>query len=414
MIQPWFKYPQQLKIFVIDLILAELSALRQGLQTPVFNAAKMTLDESGLHADSLEMMALSVALSRSIHLESSEIDDNLFNYTLLDDWISISLKSLTAFSAKISFKSSGSVGLKKYHTHSLAQLEQEAEFLGQVLKGRKRIVRVVPSHHIYGFIFTVLLPRYLGNSVEVVDVRGLSFNAIQATLQSGDLMIAYPEFWQFCDESNIDFPTDIIGINSSGPCSAQVGVNLLEKRLSNFYEIYGTSETAGISWKSHPLSAFTLFPFWGKTESPTEINRQLLDGDFQTYPLQDNLDWISPTQFMIKGRKDEVIQVGGINVSLQLVHEKLINHPLIKEAAIRMMRSEEGTRLKAFIVLKEEAESGFELNDLHVKRICEEIELYINKNFTTAERPKSITYGLKIPVDKMGKNSDWLIQKTFN
>lgn len=409
MIQPWFKYPQQLQSFVVDLILAELSALRQGLQTHVFSAKKMTLDESGLHADSLEMMALSIALSRSIHLESSEIDDNLFNNNLLDDWISISLKSLTEFSAKISFKSSGSVGLKKYHTHTLAQLEQEAEFLGQLLKGRKRIVRVVPSHHIYGFIFTVLLPRYLGDSIEVIDLRGLSFNAIQALLQPGDLMIAYPEFWQFCDESNINFPTDIIGINSSGPCPAKVSVNLLEKRLSNFYEIYGASETAGISWKSHPLSAYTLFPFWGKTKSPTEINRQLVDGDFKTYALQDNLDWISPTQFMIKGRKDEMVQVGGINVSLKHVCEKLINHPLIKEVAIRMMRPEEGTRLKAFIVLREDADGGSELNDLHVKRICEEIELYINKNFTTAERPKSITYGLKILVDKMGKNSDWPI-----
>ena len=409
MIQPWFKYPQQLQSFVVDLILAELSALRQGVQTPVFDGEKMTLDESGLHADSLEMMALSIALSRSIHLENSEIDDNLFNKTLLDDWISISLKSLTASSAQISFKSSGSVGLKKYHTHPLAQLEQEAEFLGQLLKGRKRIVRAVPSHHIYGFIFTVLLPRYLGDLVEVIDVRGLSFNAIQALLQSGDLMIAYPEFWQYCDESNIDFPTDIVGINSSGFCPAQISVNLLEKRLSNFYEIYGASETAGIGWKSHPLSAYTLFPFWGKTESPTEINRQLVDGDLKTYPLQDNLDWISPTQFMIKGRKDEMVQVGGINVSLQLVREKLINHPLIKEAAIRMMRPEEGTRLKAFIVLKEDAEDGSELNDLHVKCICEEIEQYINKNFTTAERPKSITYGLKIPVIKMGKKSDWPI-----
>ncbi len=409
MIQPWFKYPQQLQSFVVDLILAELSALRQGLQTPVFSSAKMTLDESGLHADSLEMMALSIALSRSIHLEKSEIEDNLFNNNLLDDWISISLKSLTAFSAKISFKSSGSVGLKKYHTHLLAQLEQEAEFLGQLLKGRKRILRAVPSHHIYGFIFTILLPRYLGDSVEVIDSRGLSFNAIQAILQPGDLMIAYPEFWQFCDESNINFPTDIIGINSSGPCPAQISVNLLGKNLSNFYEIYGASETAGISWKSYPLSAYTLFPFWGKTESPTEIIRQLSDGDLKTYPLQDNLDWISPTQFIIKGRKDEMVQVGGINVSIKLVHERLINHPLIKEAAIRMMRPEEGTRLKAFIVLKEDAESGSELNDLHVKRICEEIELYINKNFTTFERPKSITYGLKIPVNKMGKNSDWFI-----
>ena len=409
MIKPWFDNPRQLQSFVVDLILAELSALRQGLQTPVFGASKMTLDESGLQADSLEMMALSIALSRSIHLGNSEIDDNLFDKALVDNWIAISLKSLSHSSEQISFKSSGSVDLKKYHTHTLAQLEEEAEFLGQLLKGRKRIVRAVPSHHIYGFIFTVLLPRYLGGSVEVIDMRGLSFNAIQALLQPGDLMIAYPEFWQFCDESNINFPSDIVGINSSGPCPVQVGVTLLEKSLSSFYEIYGASETAGVGWKSHPLSAYTLFPFWQKTESPTEINRQLVDGNFKTYLLQDNFDWISPTQFILKGRKDEMVQVGGINVSLQQVREKLIKHHLIKDASIRMMRLEEGVRLKAFIVLEDSAEGDSDLNDLHIQRIYADIDHYINKNFTTAERPKSITYGLKIPVNKMSKHSDWPI-----
>ena len=409
MIKPWFNYSHQLQSYVMDLVLAELSALRQGLQTPVLGTAETTLDESGLNADSLEMMALSIALSRSIHLENSEIDDNLFNKTLLDDWIAISLKSLSQSSAHISFKSSGSVGFKKYHTHSLALLEQEAEFLGQLLKGRKRIVRAVPSHHIYGFIFTVLLPRYLGDSVDVIDIRGLSFNRIQTLLQPGDLMIAYPEFWQFCDDSNIHFVSEIIGINSSGPCPAQVGLNLLDKGLSGFDEIYGASETAGIGWKNHPLCAYTLFPFWQKTESATEINRQLVDGNVKTYPLQDNLEWISPTQFSLIGRKDEMVQVGGINVSLQQVRDKLMNHPLIKEAAVRMMQPEEGTRLKAFIVLKDDPEDGVEPNDLSVQQIYAEIEHYINKHFSTAERPKSITYGRKIPVNKMGKSSDWPI-----
>ena len=409
MIKPWFSYPPQLQSFVMDLVLAELSSLRQGMQVPIYNPSNMTLDESGLNADSLEIMALSIALSRSIHLENSETDDNLFNKAWLADWIAISLKSLTHSSAQISFKSSGSVGLKKYHTHSLALLEQEAEFLGQLFKGRKRIVRAVPSHHIYGFIFTVLLPRYLGDSTEVIDMHGLSFNKIQTLLQPGDLMIAYPEFWQFCDESNMHFASDIIGINSSGPCPAQVGVNLLDKGLSGFYEIYGASETAGIGWKNHPLSSYTLFPFWQKTESATEINRKLVDGDFKTYPLQDYLEWISPTQFSLKGRKDEMVQVGGINVSLHLVREKLMKHPLIKEVAVRMMRPEEGARLKAFIVLKENIEDGSAPNDLHFQQIYADIEHFINQNLSTAERPKSITYGRKLPLNKMGKSSDWPI-----
>ena len=47
MIKPWFNYSHQLQSYVMDLVLAELSALRQGLQTPVLGTAKTTLDESG-------------------------------------------------------------------------------------------------------------------------------------------------------------------------------------------------------------------------------------------------------------------------------------------------------------------------------------------------------------------------------
>ena len=104
-----------------------------------------------------------------------------------------------------------------------------------------------------------------------------------------------------------------------------------------------------------------------------------------------------------------MVQVGGVNVSLNLVREKLMKHPLIKEAAVRIMRPEEGARLKAFIVLKDNAKNGCEPNDLHIQHIYADIEQYINKNFTTAERPKSISYGLKLPINKMGKSSDWTI-----
>ena len=104
-----------------------------------------------------------------------------------------------------------------------------------------------------------------------------------------------------------------------------------------------------------------------------------------------------------------MVQVGGINVSLHLVREKLMKHPLIKEAAVRMMRPEEGARLKAFIVLKENIEDGSAPNDLHFQQIYADIEHYINQNLSTAERPKSITYGRKLPLNKMGKSSDWPI-----
>ena len=415
-IQPWFQSPDQLTCFVSDLIMAELAAIRRGLPLPasMLADAETAFGESGLHLDSLEIMALSIALSRAIHLDESNLDENLFSQPSLANWLTIALKSLSVFSESISFKTSGSVGLKKYHRHHLAQLEQEAQYLGQLFAGRKRILRAVASHHIYGFIFTVLLPRYLEPSAQVIDIRGLSANALQSQLCAGDLIIAYPEFWQYANEANMRFPPDIIGINSSGPCPIEIGLNLLDKHLSGFYEVYGASETAGIGWRDHPTKAYTLFPFWQKAVSETEITRVLADGNSLTLPLQDDLHWSSATQFVVKGRLDSLVQIGGINVSLSAVRAKLVKHPSIKDAVVRMMRSDEGSRLKAFIVLMELNNVPSSVDNLkkasHAE-IVDSIQHYITTHLSTAERPKALTFGLNLPLNHLGKPTDWTIER---
>ncbi len=412
MIDAWFQTPARLQSFVVDLLMAELAALRQSLPLSLSmpDDDQLSFGESDLQLDSLELTALSVALSRAIHLAESNIEENLFSQPSLANWLLIAHKSLTVYSEFISFKTSGSTGLKKYHRHALVQLEQEAQFLGQLFKGRQRIVCAVPSHHIYGFIFSVLLPRTLEPSVPVIDIRGLSPNAVQSKLRRGDLIIGYPEFWQCLDGANVQFPADIVGINSSGPCQPEVGINLLENSLSGFYEVYGSSETAGIGWRDHPLKAYTLFPFWQKAPVDTAVIRLFTADKPLTLSLQDNVRWLSHTQFIVKGRKDAMVQIGGINVSLSAVRAILIKHPLVKDAAVRMMRPEEGARLKAFIVLNEGAHvSVDEPNKINPTDIVNQLQQYINTHLSTAERPKSISLGLDIPRNHMGKYCDWSI-----
>ena len=413
MIHPWFESQAHLACFVADLIMAELALIRPGssLTRAMLADAASAFGESGLHLDSLELMALSIALSRAIHLEESHIEDNLFSQPTLADWLSISYKSLIIFSQSITFKTSGSVSTNKHYRHDIAQLEQEAQYLGQLFTGRRRILRAVPSHHIYGFIWTVLLPRYLGPSIPVVDIRGFSSNALLSLLNSGDLVIAYPEFWQYLDEANVHFPTDIIGINSSGPCATEIGINLLSKKLSGFYEVYGASETAGIGWRDHPSKPYSLFPFWQKATLDTEIVRLLADGNLLTFPLQDILHWSLPTQFIVKGRLDLLVQIGGTNVSLSAVRTKLLKHPLVKDAAVRMMRPNEGSRLKAFIVLndRDHFNGGNILKDVNQLEIIKQLQHHINTHLSTAERPKALTFGLVIPVNNIGKLCDWTV-----
>lgn len=395
-IKPWFINPELITNFIVDLLLSELNSVRLGLPKKRLNSAILDIGESGLGADSLELINLSTALARAIHMHESKLPDNFLMDTSLGAWIGITQRSLTIYSEKISFKTSGSTGLSKYCQHNLENLEKEATFLASVFVGRKRILRAVPSHHIYGFIFGILLPRHL--DIEVVDVSGLSANTLNAILKPGDLILGFPEFWCAISEANLEFVNDVIGVNSTGPCLQEVGLSLLALNLKSFFDVYGSSETAGVGWRNHPLNAYTLFPYWKKHPTEPQLIRE--DDPHTLTKLQDKLEWSSGIEFKVLGRNDDIVQVGGNNVSLHHVTQILQQYPLVKSATVRLMRREEGTRLKAFVV---PIKNGTETLTI------EKLEEYLNTYLKTEERPKSIMIGDSLPINALGKLCDWSI-----
>ena len=400
-IKPWFEYPALINNYIIDLVLSELNSVRPGLPKNHLKTRVHEMGEAGLGADSLELINLSTALARAIHMQESKIADNFITDSTLTAWIKIARSSLRIYSEKVSFKTSGSTGLKKYCEHFLKNLEEEATFISTLFAGRKRILRAVPSHHIYGFILSVLLPRHL--DIEVLDVCDLSINAINTHLKSGDLILGFPELWRSFSEANLEFVNDVIGVNSSGACLQEVGLSLLELNLKSFYEVYGASETAGVGWRNYPLDDYTLFPYWNKHTTEQQLIRE--SAQLTVAKLQDKLEWTSNIHFKVLGRKDDIVQVGGNNVSLNHVSQMLLQHPSVKVAAIRLMLPNEGSRLKAFVVPVKNGNDALTI---------EKLEAYVNTCLKPEERPKSIILGRRLPINELGKLCDWSITVDSN
>jgi len=68
----------------------------------------------------------------------------------------------------------------------------------------------------------------------------------------------------------------------------------------------------------------------------------------------DKLVLYSSDSFTLGGRRDLSEQVGGINVLCDRIATSIRAIPGVADAAVRLMRRSEGTRLKAFIVPKPE------------------------------------------------------------
>jgi long-chain acyl-CoA synthetase len=297
------------------------------------------------------------------------------------------------------FATSGSTGgrLKNVH-HSAEVLHQEVDFWCRHLARPGRVIACVPSHHIYGFLWTVLLPQSLG--VLVYDFRERD-DTLLCRLQPGDLVVAHPGIWSRLAEGRRAIPAGIQGISSGGPLASGVSKALVESGLHSLVEIYGSTETAAVGFRYDEESPYLLLPWWERGIDDQTLLRTLPDGRSLENPAPDVLEWTGTRCVRPKGRVDGAIQVSGVNVLPEEVARQLKEHPAVLDAAVRLMRPEEGLHLKSYIALRPEAADTAELRA--------EIRSWANARLSGPERPRSFQFGTTLPTGELGKAADWSI-----
>jgi len=402
----WWRHDPTLLRVVTDLLAAELALARPGRPpaAPPWPATCRFTDDLG--ADSLELLAMATALAEALHLGAAEVDARLLARPVMDDWVAAARAGLEADGGgqAVTFRTSGSAGTPKRCTHTLATLWQETQVLAGLLPGRRRILSAVPAHHIYGFLFTVLLPRALGID-EVIDLRAAGPAACLGMLRPGDLVVAHPGWWEALARLQPDFGPDIAGVSSTAPCPDVLADELAAAGL-RLVQVYGSSETAGVGWREAGGAPFTLFPHWQGADGVPELVRQLPDGGRARFALQDKLEWIADRRFRPAGRIDQAVQVGGTNVFPGYVADVLRMHPAVADASVRLMRADEGRRLKAFIVPR--AAGGAEA-DADQGALREALSSWVGERLATPERPAAWTFGERLPRQASGKRADWII-----
>lgn len=430
---PWWQAAGALRRFLADLIEGELSRLRHAtVALPAAHGGPTDL-VAHLGADSLELMALSAALAEALQLNRAGLLDGLLADTRFDSWVAQTAVALDADAGaaadpaaarRLCFRTSGSAGSPKPCVHELANLWQEVAALAPLLPGRRRIVSAVPAHHIYGFLFTVLLPQHAGASaaplsppLPLLDVRGQLPAAVWQAAQAGDLVVGFPEFWQTAligsgsGAGSARIAADVIGVSSTAPCTDSLAAALVSAGLARLLQIYGSSETGGVGWRDGAGLPYRLLPFWQR-QAPADdhdhdpdhaLLRTLADGSTRALRLQDRLRWTSDADedgFLPAGRLDDAVQVGGVNVFPAALAGLLRQHPGVRDAAVRLMRPDEGERLKAFIV---------PVDDASEQSLTAQLVEWMRARVDAGARPASYTFGNALPRQRNGKLADWII-----
>lgn len=351
-----------------------------------------------LDCDSLERLWLAGAVNEMFHIHETGIEDYLVVRPSLGEWLDILEASWGARPERLTFTTSGSTGAPKRCTHLVTDLVEEVEALATLLPGRGRIVSTVPAHHIYGILFTAFLAEHL--ELPVWDAAAVGPGALAGALRCDDLLVSFPDRWRYLEQSIPRFPDGLIGTTSTAPCPAWLIDRLVQKGMAAVIEIYGSSETGGIGTRTRPDEPYTLLPYWApvRPADGTAGAVRLARTSGREVTTMDHLDFCDARRFTVAGRADAAVQVGGLNVFPERIAERLRTHPAVTDAAVRLMRPDEGTRLKAFIVLA----PGVPEEDVRPT-----IARWIEAEFAAVERPKALTFGSALPRTGMAKAGDW-------
>ena len=316
----------------------------------------------------------------------------------LGQWAGYLLEQIGPRPDRIAFSTSGSTGEPKTVVRDVVFLEQDAVHLADLFPGVNRFLALAPPHHIYGFIHAILVPKLL--NVPCEDRRFINPSVLINELRSGDAVLGFPHAWRLCVETGETFPPGVLGVTSTGPCPTETIRDLKRRGLETMLEIYGSSENGAIGYRSGLDEPLTLLPTW-KRIGEDQLARVLEQGgSSEPFTIQDMLEWVDHTRFFVQKRLDHAVQVAGINVYPSRVRDALLTHEAVADCAVRLMRPEEGHRLKAFVVLQPnrgEADPG----------IREALRTHLSRHLSHLEQPASITFGPELPKNELGKAADW-------
>ncbi|MEA1051453.1 AMP-binding protein [Lamprobacter modestohalophilus] len=283
--RPWWNRDTLLRV-LDDLLWAELNRLRPGQlglrasaqsavtterRGSVSDAARrpdaaFELDSLGL--DSLEWLDITTLIAVQFHLHQTRLDNQLLQQRQLGAWAQIILDSRARWDEALSFQTSGSTGQPKLCAHPIHRLEQEIHWFAGQLSDRRRVLTAVPAHHIYGFLFSAMLPALLG--IPVLDLRaGLPSSAL-AQAQPGDLIVGHPAFFELATRGDGAVADDVIALTSTAPCPPSLWQQLISAGCARVIEIYGSSEHAGIGVREAADVPFRLLPHWSRLSKTTD------------------------------------------------------------------------------------------------------------------------------------------------
>jgi acyl-coenzyme A synthetase/AMP-(fatty) acid ligase len=205
------------------------------------------------------------------------------------------------------------------------------------------IVATVPPFHIYGLLFSVILPLVSGASVVMATPSFPGEIGDVIDKENGTLLAAIPPHYRALRGKKVAAPSLRLAFSSAGMLDAEDNEAFTRLNKVDIVEVYGSTETGGIATRNRHRgeAAFTAFPSvsWTVKDDRLCVRSPFLspelpvadDGYFTT---GDRVEPNGENRFLLKGRVDGVTKVGGKRVDLEEVRAIIKKVPAVSDCVV--------------------------------------------------------------------------------
>ena len=254
----------------------------------------------------------------------------------------------------------GSTGRPKIWAKSAGNIFGEALYLACHfgITEQDCILATVPPLHIYGLLFSVLLPLVTG--ARVVAATPAFPGDITTTVRNHRVTVlaAVPAHYRVLRNADLHNASLRLAVSSAGPLAAEDSLNFYRNSNVGVVEIFGSTETGGIATRNRARNEERFTPLapvaWQVCDNRLAVHSPFLSPDL---PRTDDDFFITADRvaaqaggFLPLGRSDNIAKVGGKRVDLEEIRE-LFNAAAGVEESVVLALPETGGRGEVIGVL---------------------------------------------------------------
>jgi acyl-coenzyme A synthetase/AMP-(fatty) acid ligase len=268
----------------------------------------------------------------------------------------------------------GSTGKPKVWSKSPRNLLTEAFYIRNtfVLSDKDVFLATVPPYHIYGLLFSVLVP-FVSHARVLPDIYTFPQEIISTiNKNNATVLVSVPIHYRVLKVDSLSVPFLKFAFSSAGVLDRSDGLQFYKKTGMGITEIYGSTETGGIAsrcisdntdrWKVFDVVSWKLKDsrLWVKSDfTSPEMERDpegfCLTGDEAREEKENS--------FVLLGRADGVVKVAGKRVDLLDVQNKIKTLPTVSDAFVLALPSDRGRENVIAAVI------ACDLTETHLKKL---------------------------------------------